>query len=264
MNSRHKKRHHKINYLNLIILIIIFGIVIYGGIKLLSKFVRSDVNVFYEIFNQEEIENQKKIEKFNDCMSEKFDNTSDTLLMKSEREALDSYMAKYDVSVLYKDIKTANSYYYNKDEIYYSASTIKIVDALYVYENAFKGIIDLNAPLTKIRTAGLFNSENINYQNVNTMPVKDVVKYLVTVSDNRAHQLLVYNFGSDKIGNYAADLGADYHIYQDILFTNIDLHDAEIYLNKLYEFVFIFFCFLSAALRSSISFIFWRAICNLF
>lgn len=174
------------------------------------------------------------IEAFNECMNE--DISDETLQMTSERKNLTNYFSRYNVSILYKNLDDSNEYKYNPYTIYYSASTIKIVDALYVYENALLNLINLNNPLAVIQRSGLASSTVINKTNINTMPIKDVVKYLISLSDNRAHQLLIYNYGYKNINNFSKSLGTTFQISASDYYTNINIHDAEIYLTELYNF----------------------------
>ena len=60
---------------------------------------------------------------------------------------LESYLASYDVSVYFEDPVTGFSYSYNEDDIYYAASTIKLVAALYLYNMAENGSVNLDDTL---------------------------------------------------------------------------------------------------------------------
>lgn len=84
------------------------------------------------------------------------------------------------VSVGYYNLKTGDTYYYNEDELYYGASLIKTLDAMYLYD---KDLIDDE--------------------------LKEYVKRAISVSDNDAHFYLFDYIGYDNLKNYARSLGAE-------------------------------------------------------
>ncbi len=157
--------------------------------------------------------------------------------MEDEKQELDSYLSNYKVSVLYQNKVDDLSYKYNEEEAYYSASTIKIIDALYIYEKAEKQEINLASHINNLNDVNKANSKIINSSNIKDLTIRDLVKYLITFSDNRAHILLVNNYGFNTLSNFNKSLGTNYYIKNYDYYTTINLHDANIYLNRLYKYL---------------------------
>ena len=104
----------------------------------------------------------------------------DTSSVESIKKDIESYIKNknYDISIGYYNINTRYSYIYN-DKIYYGASTIKTLDALYYY----------NHP-SKLDDAA-----------------KDRIKAAITVSSNDAHIANVNDIGLDEYRKYGEELG---------------------------------------------------------
>ena len=76
----------------------------------------------------------------------KFSDNCLTKLVIEERN-LTNYLMKYNVSVKSVDLKNNYSYSYNESKIYYAASTIKMLSAIYFYDRAMKKEIDLDTTM---------------------------------------------------------------------------------------------------------------------
>lgn len=112
-----------------------------------------------------------------------------------------------NVSIGYYNLVNGKTYNFNSDKLYYGASLIKTLDALYLYDN------------------NLMNDELLEY-----------VKLAITISDNASHKYLVNYIGIENLRNYGASIGAnntltnDYEIYG---FTNVS--DQIAYMKQLYK-----------------------------
>lgn len=125
---------------------------------------------------------------------------------------LDAYIASrgYHVSVAYLNLTTQFSYQYNPSEVYYGASLVKTLDALYVYEHP-----DLLPNL------------------------KPYVKSAIEVSDNAAHLSLVNAIGLDNLRSFAQSLGTSQagSLTSDDCYGNTTVGDQLLVLSHLYNFI---------------------------
>lgn len=112
----------------------------------------------------------------------------------------------YDVSIGYYNLITNKKFLYRENKIYYGASLIKTLDAIYLYDN------------------NLINDSTRSY-----------VEKAISVSDNNAHQYLVNYIGRDNLKNYGINLGAKNTLAGDDNFGNTTVNDQIVYLKKLYN-----------------------------
>lgn len=121
---------------------------------------------------------------------------------------IDKYICKsnYTVSVGYYNLTNGNTYYFKPDKVYYGASLIKTVDALYLYEK------------------NLINND-----------LKEHVRKIITYSDNASHHYLVNYIGKNKLKQYGVDLGAPNTLKGGDNYGNTTVKDQIVYMKKLYE-----------------------------
>lgn len=112
----------------------------------------------------------------------------------------------YNVSVGYYNLATGKSYYYRENKVYYGASLIKTLDALYLYDN------------------NLVNDE-----------LKPYINKAISVSDNDSHYYLVKYIGKENLKNYGVNLGAPNTLIGRDDYGNTSVMDQMIYMKKLYE-----------------------------
>ena len=86
----------------------------------------------------------------------------------------------YQVSIGYVNLNNGNTFYYQPNKVYFGASLVKTVDALYIYEKTTP-----------------------------TDSTKKLVKKAISVSDNNAHLKLVNQIGLDNLRAYGKSLGAN-------------------------------------------------------
>ena len=121
-----------------------------------------------------------------------------------------------DASFGYINLATGYTYTYQPDKIYYGASLVKTLDAMYAYEK-LGGNLDAG-------TRGLL---------INS----------VTYSKNEAHNALVEKFGRENLQRYAEEIGMKYHlkgssIYDDTYyFCDTTVRDQLIEWQRLWQLV---------------------------
>lgn len=172
---------------------------------------------------------------YNLCISKPYSPSDDTDDVNNKREEVTNYLNKYRTSIKYRDIKTGYTYSYNSDRVYYAASTIKSLDALYIYSKAAKGEINLDDTV-KYTTAYGASKEMSKYKIGSNVSLRNLVKYAVTVSDNTAHEMLIKYIGKSTLREFGYSLGAKNTLAGDD-FGNISVDDGIIYMNAIYEFI---------------------------
>lgn len=90
---------------------------------------------------------------------------------------LNTYLKNHRVSVAYLNLDTGFTYIYNGNKEYFGASLIKVVDAMYIYEN-----------------------------NILDETTKNHVKQAISVSSNSSHSYLVNKIGKKNLNNYIKEI----------------------------------------------------------
>ena len=127
-----------IKYLPVLALLLVIGLYIcyFNSNKNNVSDIYSD-NLSYS----DEIKEDNLLDEYNNCLSDTYNTYDDTPYLAAMEEKLTAYLENYNVSVAFKDINTGYTYEYNSDKTYYAASTIKMLDAIYIYWNAYNGKI---------------------------------------------------------------------------------------------------------------------------
>ena len=183
----------------------------------------------------------EKTKKYNDCMnahytqSEMNDDWNDYLKLTNYLE--DTYKEK--VSIAYENLVTGYSLSINTHLIYYAASTIKVLDALYLYTRAAAGEVNLDDTLVYESRYKYKNSKGMEQHNFgDKVSLRELVKYAIIYSDNSAHQMLVDYIGNSTLREFGLKLGARYtlgNLNED--FGNINVEDAIIYMKAVNDFI---------------------------
>lgn len=176
---------------------------------------------------------------YQNCLSAPVDDTDFTIEMNTKIEALNTYIKEnYKTSILYEDLNLGYTYKYNAEEVYYAASTIKSLVALYMYREADAERLSLDDTITYTRKYKVEASKGMNnHKYGDKVTLRDLVKYSVIYSDNSAHQMLVDYIGRDKLIEYGTFLGAKHTLYGGDNFGHIDVNDAIIYMKAVYNFI---------------------------
>ncbi len=154
-----------------------------------------------------------------DVMGNKSEVKRKVMVLDFATDDIDSYLAtlekyiqtkNYHVSIGYYNINKNYTYKYNADKVYYGASLIKTLDALYVYENMTL-----------------------------TDKLRSLVKPAIEKSDNTAHFRLVETIGFTNLKRYGEKLEAKYVLTRGSsdYYGNTTVDDQLIYFKYLYNFL---------------------------
>ena len=183
----------------------------------------------------------KELEKraYDACLAKAYneDELSSELIDKITE--LDNYIKNnYNISVKYEDITTGFNYYYKPNEMYYAASTIKLLDALYIYAKAANKELDLKTTITYKQSDVISDSKGMKQHKVgDKISLRLLVKYAIIYSDNSAHQMLISYIGFNNLKEFGNELGATSTLVGGDNFGYINANDAIIYLKYAYNFI---------------------------
>ena len=174
-------------------------------------------------------------EQFSKCMNTRSENFEE--IFTDEIEELVKEFGKYSVSIVYHNLLDDYKISYNENKVYYSASTVKLAVALYYYEMAAQGLIDLNKEL-------LFKSkyyeESVTKRiSLNKMiSLKELLSFSIGYSDNGAHWLLIDNIGYTALNTFIAEK----MVLQNTFFPNdvygrINGIDGDVLINTINTFI---------------------------
>ncbi len=101
-----------------------------------------------------------------------------------------------DISFGYKNFNNNTEYTYQPDRVYYGASLVKTLDALYVYET-FGGPRDWNE--------------------------RYLLQSAISMSNNSAHAAVASNLGLGNLRNYGESIGMKHHLKGSIFYSDVNL-----------------------------------------
>ncbi len=135
----------------------------------------------------------------------------------------------------YEDLNTGFTLSFNADQQIFAASIVKAPVAIYIYDLAQNGKVNLDDKLIYTKDYYLGGTGIIKDSPVKTeYTIRELVKLSITKSDNIALKMLVTHFGINNIKNYWQKLGAT-SIYQNgELFGNINAKDGALTMRTLY------------------------------
>ena len=236
--GRIDKRKLLIGISIILVLILVFSLIFY--------FINSsNDNGQDNMFNisdekDKELQRQKELlEKYNSCLNREYSEETLSEDVKNKMNELTSYLSEtYEVSVKYEDLSSGFVYTYNSDKVYYAASTIKSLDALYIYTKAAQGEISLDETMEYTAKYKWSSSKEMSKLEYGTkVTLRDLVKYAVVVSDNSAHQMLVSYIGRNNLKEFGQSLGAKNTLVGADNFGSIDVNDAIIYMKAVNDFI---------------------------
>lgn len=145
-----------------------------------------------------------------------------------------NYISRYRASVKMEDLTYGYTYTYNPSKIYYGASTIKALEALYIYTKASEGKINLDDTVYYSSEYGYSLS---GMRSGTKIPLRTIVKNAVEISDNAAHFMLINYIGFNNLKNFGQSLGATSTLTGGDTFGNLTATDGIIYMKALYDFI---------------------------
>lgn len=180
-------------------LLLLIGCILFISYKELYL---KDETILYDylpVFKDEDI---IKKQNYQECLLKPYkDESLDTLFS----ETLSTYQSD-GVAIYYKDINNDYVWNMNSTKIYYSASTSKLFEVIYLVEQAREGIIDLNSTLVyKPSDARQSSSGMKNHEFYEEISLSKLITYLLTYSDNTAHSMLINYIEIDTLKEYFSD-----------------------------------------------------------
>ena len=138
-----------------------------------------------------------------------------------------------ELSIYFEDLNNDYTLTLNPDTIYYNASIIKLFDASYIIDNN----IDLNDTITFTGDYRSMAKEGLlNYELNAEIPIKDIMYYAISVSDNGAHRMLTDYIGVNNLKEYAKNtLGVNLTINENDRFGYMNVTSTNTLLKHIYE-----------------------------
>ena len=197
-------------------------------------------NVKFEYSEDVDINQDIKTDSLVDCLKKPLGENDITDEMKNISKELENTMneSKYNFAFKYKDLNTGFSLSYNSSQPIFAASTIKAPEAIYIYEEAEKGNINLDDTITYTANyysdgTGILKNRQFNVD----YSVRELVSYSIIHSDNAAHLMLNNKYKSENIYNYWSNLGTTVIYKNNTKWGDINANDATIYMTELYNYV---------------------------
>lgn len=223
-------------FLILGLFLVIYSTFMTINFKKIEKMLDEENNNYLSI--HEELEMTKE---YTDCILEGYSEEDNTLMISNKIEELNDYFKSnygYRISVYYEDTNTGFSYGYRENEIYYGASLIKLLEAMYIYDEAILGSININDEM--IYTSKYKNDYSIGmdeYRYGDKVSFKKLADYVVRYSDNTAHAMLYGYIGRDKLIRYGESIGAKYTLQGDDTYGSQTVMDTNMYLRHAYKLI---------------------------
>ena len=174
------------------------------------------------------------------CLKTPLKEENITIEMKNISKELENIMneSKYNFAFKYKDLNTGFSLSYNSSQPIFAASTIKAPEAIYIYEEAEKGNINLDDTITYTSSyysdgTGILKDKSFNVD----YSIRDLVSYSIIYSDNAAHLMLNNKYKPSNIRDYWTNLGTTTIYKNNSPWGNISANDATIYMTELYNYI---------------------------
>ena len=231
--------------IGMIILLIMFIIGVIFGISSLSYSINTsnaqseeEIRLLEEKKKQEK-EEKRKLSLYEECLGRFYSEIDDTEVIINAKNDLTNYIKdNYYASVSYEDLTYGFSYSYDQDKVYYAASTIKALGALYIYTKAAEGEINLDDTITYAAKYKVSYSAGVSKHKVGSkIKIRDLVKYSVVYSDNSAHQMLIAYIGKSKLKEFGKSLGAKNTLNGGDNFGNTSSADGLIYMKAVNNFI---------------------------
>lgn len=224
---------------NMTILIVLIAVVLLS-ISLTMIFFKyviilNNNNLKKSLTNSDVVKEDKSV-LYNNCLKKEFSVEEITEEISIIQNELNSMLKKYNVFVYYEDLNSGFTYKYNENKKVYGASLIKIVDALYLYDNG----IDLdNTMVYKSKYITTYRKKMISRKIGEEITLRDLMDYALSVSDNSAHLMLLDYIGYNNLKNYGNSLGATsiFSGSSNEKYGYQTASDTNIYLKRAYEII---------------------------
>ena len=203
---------------------------------LVFKFIQVPGQDVFSIFRFDYSKN-RLLYKYNECLNSNI-NLEDNEKINDFENSLNKILKSYRVSVLFKGVNDSYTYIYNEKENYYAASTIKVLDAIYIYNKANKGEIDLSTEVTYTKNYSYADSKGMEKHKFgDKVSLRELVSYAIMYSDNAAHRMLVDYIGLNNLREFSKEIGAKFYLTPNELFGTMTVNNALCYLQELYRLI---------------------------
>lgn len=238
-----KKRKYIIIIFGLIFLLVLYDGIITIRLKEAEKLLKEEQERYTKNYLEleeitEHVKNVRDTE-YTNCINEKYQDKDNTENLNKKIEELNNYFnGNYRVSVYYEDINTGFRYKYRENEVYYGASLIKLLEAMYIYDGAINGNINILDEL--VYTPRYKNDYSLGmdkHQYGDKLSIKLLVDYMIRYSDNGAHSMIYEYIGRDNLIKYGEEIGAKYTLYGNDSYGSQTARDTNIYLKHAYEII---------------------------
>lgn len=184
-----------------------------------------------EVINFSKDKDYSNKQKYVNCLSKPYVSKNIDSKFKDAFENLKSN----GVAIYFEDINNEYSWEMNSNKVYYSASTSKIFDVIYLIEQARKNKIDLNNTLTYDPIYARNSSKGMkNHSFYDKVTILKLIEYVLTYSDNSAHAMLVDYIGIDTLKSYFSDFNLEINEYNPYV-RNYTATMAKKSLERMYE-----------------------------
>ncbi len=141
------------------------------------------------------------------------------------------------VAYYYEELNHNTVFSFNESISFYSASAIKILVCLYLYEQAALKELDLNEKLT-IKEEDVKQGSGVlkDRPTGQAYSIEKLVEYTLVESDNTAYIKLVNYVTKEKLIEFGKKLGAEHTLEGKDLFGITNCHDMRAYWTELYRF----------------------------
>jgi len=156
--------------------------------------------------------------------------------------ALDELLARHgdDISVYFENIETGFVYRFNADRVYFSASVPKAMYALYLYQLAEQGRVNLDSVHEFTYGDANWGSGIIQrqYDFGATFTLRELLRLNISESDNVATNILRRTNGIYGYKNFISRLGGDPALVgNNVMNSNLTANEAGLFANEIFAYI---------------------------
>ena len=211
----------------LIIIIVILSLML---ISIIALYYVCKLKIRYDNEQLAIIQEKIRVIEYTSCMLTPYkSNNIDTLFNE-----LTSSLNTNRLAIYFEDLNNSYTLTLNPNAIYYNASIIKLFDAAYIIDNN----VNLNDTITFTSEYRNLSKEEglLKYEVNSKIPIKDILYYLISVSENASHIMLTDYIGVDNLRNYAKNtLGITLTITDSDRFGYMSVTTTNTLLKHVYE-----------------------------
>jgi len=145
-----------------------------------------------------------------------------------------------NISVYYMNMETGFVYSYNAQRVYFGASLSKASYALYLFQRAERGEIDLTSTLTFTAADQNWGSGIIQgrYRLGTRFTIGELIRLNVSYSDNVATLMLRRHFGTAGYRRFVESLGGNPHrVRSRVMDSDLTAHEAGLFMQAIFQYI---------------------------